>query len=165
MSQEKRRPDRLTALERWQSSELDDAKMKMARLNTMAAEKEADVTRIESDIAHLHTLAREQASELSALDADTLLRMNEFQAVQQQHLQTARQSHEQAAQQADDAQRDVLQLFENLSVVQRLIERRQELATQEELRQAQKRLDEGALTRAPHAQPGSNGSEAQDHGN
>ena len=65
---------------------------------------------------------------------------------------------------ADDAQRDVLRLFENLSVVQRLIERRQELATQEQLRQAQLRLDEGALTRAPRAQPGSNGSEDQGHG-
>lgn len=165
MSQEKRRPDRLTALERWQSSELDDAKMKMAQLNVIAAEKEADITRIEGDIAHLHTLVREQASELSALDADTLLRMNEFQTLQQQQLQSARQSHEQAVQQADNAQRNVLQLFENLSVVQRLIQRRQELATQEELRQAQKRLDEGALTRAPNAQPGRNGSEDQDHGN
>jgi hypothetical protein len=164
MSQEKRRPDRLTALERWQTSELEDAKVKMAQLNTLAAEKHADVARIEDDISNLHTLAREQAKDLSALDADALLRMNEFRALQQQQLQTARQSHEQATQQADDAQSDVLRLFENLSVVQRLLERRQELATQEELRQAQKQLDEGALSRAPQARLGSNGSEDQSHG-
>lgn len=164
MSQEKRGPDRLNALERWQTSELEDAKVKMAQLNAVAAEKEAAVTRIEGDIASLHSMVREQAKDLSALDADALLRMNEFQALQQRQLQDARQHQEQAAQQADDAQRDVLRLFENLSVVQRLIERRQELATQEELREAQKRLDEGALTRAPHAQPEGNGSEDQGHG-
>jgi len=165
MSESKRRPDRLSAVERWKSSELEDARLKMARLNSVKADKQAAMERIEGDIESLHVLAREQAAELSPLDAEALLRLNEFNAHQQQQLQLARDIHEQAARQANDAQTDVLRLFENLSVVQRLLERRQELSNLEQQRLAQKQLDEGALTRAPLAQMDSNDSEDHSHGN
>ncbi|HWK51906.1 MAG TPA: flagellar FliJ family protein [Steroidobacter sp.] len=164
MSYGKRRPDRLTALERWQSSELEDAKLKMAQLNAAAASKRADVKRIEGDIDSLQSFAREQAADSSGLSPDALLRMNEFQAFQQQQLQHARRSHEQAVAQADDAQGDVLRLFENLSVVQRLLGRRQELASQEQQREAQKLLDEGALSRAPRPHSGIDDAEEISHG-
>lgn len=163
MSQEQRRPDQLASVEQWKSSELEDARLKMVQLDAIAADKQADVKRIEADIATLQTFARRQANELSPLDADALLRLNEFNAFQQHQLRSARLSYEQAARQADDAQQDVSRLFENLSVLQRLIERRRELANQEEQRQAQKQLDEGALTRAPHRNE-SNDSEDQGHG-
>lgn len=164
MSESSRRPDRLSAVERWKSSELEDARLKMARLNSVKADKQAAMERIEGDIESLHAMAREQAAELLPLDAEALLRMNEFNAHQQQQLQIARDIHEQAARQADDAQNDVLRLFENLSVVQRLLERRQELSSLEQQRLAQKQLDEGALTRAPLAQVDSNDSEDDSHG-
>jgi hypothetical protein len=164
MSEGSRRPDRLSAVERWKSSELEDARLKMARLNSVKADKQAAMERIEGDIESLHALAREQAAELSPLDAEALLRLNEFNAHQRHQLQIARDIHEQAARQADDAQNDVLRLFENLSVVQRLLERRQELSNVEQQRLAQKQLDEGALTRAPLVQADSNDSEDHDHG-
>jgi flagellar biosynthesis chaperone FliJ len=159
-----KQPQRLSAVERWQSSALEDAKVHMAQLNAVAEEKHTAVARIEHGIASLHALARDHVSDFSLLDAGALLRMNEFQALQNNELQNARRTHEQAAAQADDAQREVLRLFENVSVVQRLIERRQALALQEELRMAQKQLDEGALTRAPKARFDNNGSEDQGHG-
>jgi len=165
MSEGKRRPDRLSAVERWKSSELEDAKLKMVRLNSVKADKQAAMERIEGDIESLHVLAREQAAELSPLDAEALLRLNELNAHQQQQLRLARDIHEQAARQADNAQTDVLRLFENLSVVQRLLERRQEISNLEQQRLAQKQLDEGALTRAPLAQTDSNDSEDHSHGN
>lgn len=165
MSESRRRPDRLSAVERWKSSELEDAKLTMTRLNSVKADKQAALQRIEGDIESLHALARKQSTELSPLDADALLRLNEFNAHQQQQLRIARESHEQAALQANDAQSDVLRLFENLSVVQRLLERRQELSNLEQQRLAQKQLDEGALTRAPLSHIDDNDSEDHSHGN
>jgi hypothetical protein len=41
-------------------------------------------------------------------------------------------------------------VFERLSAVERLLERRGELAGKEEQRELQKRLDEGALSRTPN---------------
>lgn len=164
MSNEKRRPDRLEALERWHSSELDDARIQMAQSNAAASEKEAAVARISADIESFHSLVREQASGAAQLHAETLLRMSTFNNFQQQQLQSARDLHQQAMRQADEAQRVVLQRFEQLSVVQRLLERRQELAGKEEQRSLQKQLDEGALTRAPHAQNDTPSAEDTTHG-
>jgi hypothetical protein len=155
----------LSAVERWKSSELEDAKLEMTRLNSVKADKQAAMERIEGDIESLQALARQQTAELSPLDAQALLRLNEFNAHQQQQLRMARDSHEQAARQADDAQSNVLRLFENLSVVQRLLERRQELSNLEQQRLAQKQLDEGALTRAPLAHIDIHDSEDHSHGN
>lgn len=164
MSNEKRPPDRLNAVERWHSSELDEARIKMAQLNAAASEREAAVERIEADIEDFHSLMREHASGAAQLHAETLLRMSTFNNFQQQQLQVARDLHRQAMRQADEAQHLVLQLFERLSVVQRLLERRQELAGKEEQRSLQKRLDEGALTRAPHAQNDTTPVEDMNHG-
>ena len=164
MSNEKRRPDRLEALERWQSSELDDARIKMAQLDAVATDKQAAVARIETDIADFHSLVRELATGVEPLHAETLMRMNAFNNYQQKQLQSARDLHQQAERQADDARHTVLQLFEHLSVVQRLLERRQELAGKEEQRTLQKQLDEGALSRAPHTQNDTTAIEDTTHG-
>lgn len=164
MSHEKRRPDRLDALERWHSSELDDARIKMAQLDAAASEKEAAVARINADIESFHAIVREQASGAAPLHAETLLRMSAFNSFQQQQLQSARDLHQQAMRQADEAQHVVLRLFEQLCVVQRLLERRQDLAGKEEQRSLQKQLDEGALTRAPHAQNDTTSVEDTTHG-
>lgn len=164
MSNEQRRPDRLEALERWHSSELDDARIRMVQLHAAAAEKEAEVGRIEADIESSHSLVREQASGTARLHAETLQRMSAFNSFQQQQLQCARDLHQQAMQQASEAQRLVLQMFERLAVVQRLLERRKELAGKEEQRSLQKQLDEGALSRAPHVQKDITPVEDMTHG-
>jgi hypothetical protein len=164
MTGQKQHPDRLEAVERWHSSELDDARVQMARLDAAAAEKRRAVERIQADIENFHSLVREQASGAAPLHAETLLRMSAFNNFQQRQLQSAQDSHRQAMRQADDAQRVVLQLFEQLSVVQRLLERRQELAGKEALRLLQKQLDEGALSRAPHVQNDTASVEDETHG-
>ncbi len=164
MSNEKRRPDRLEALERWQSSELDDARIKMAQLDAVASDKQAAVVRIEADIADFHSLVRELASGAEPLHAETLMRMSAFNSFQQKQLQSARDVQQQAERLADDARHTVLQLFEHLSVVQRLLERRQDLAGKEEQRTLQKQLDEGALSRAPQTQNDTTAIEDTTHG-
>lgn len=150
MSNEKSRPDRLAAYQRWQASELDEAKAKMAQLNEVVAEKLSVVDRIEDEIDSLHSLVREQSLSSEPLSADALLRASTFNDHQQRVLQSARVSHDQAARQADDAQQSVLHVFERLSVVERLLDRREQLAGKEQQRSLQKRLDEGALSRPPN---------------
>lgn len=164
MSNQKRPPDRLEAFKRWQSSELDEARIKMAELNAVASDKQTAVERIEADIASFHSLVREQASSSVLLHAETLLRMSTFNNFQRQQLQSARDSHTQAVSQADEAQRAVLQRFERVSVVERLLERRQELAGKQELRLLQKQLDEGALSRARQEQNQTPAVEDPTHG-
>lgn len=150
MSHEKIRPDRLAALKRWQSAELEEAKIRMAQLNELAAQTLAVVDRIQSDIVSLHSLVREQSSRPEPLRPDTLLRLSSFNDHQRQVLQSARASHDQATRQADDAQQNVLHVFERLLVVERLLERREQLAGKQRQRALQKRLDEGALSRPPN---------------
>lgn len=164
MSNAKRRPERLEALERWQSSELDDARIKMARLDAAASDKQAAVVRIETDIADFHSLVRELSTDAAPLHAETLMRMNAFNNYQQKRLQSARDLHQQAERLAEEARRTVLQLFEHLSIVQRLLERRRGLAGKEEQRTLQKQLDEGALSRAPHPRNDTNAIEDTTHG-
>lgn len=151
MSNQKRGPERLEAVERWHSSELDEARIKMAQLDAAAAEKHAAIERIRADIESFNSLVREQASSAAPLQAEALLRMSTFNNFQQRQLQSAQDLHQQAMRQADAAQRVVLQLFEQLSVVQRLLGRRQDLAGKEAQRLLQQQLDEGALSRAPYA--------------
>jgi len=164
MSSEKRRPDRLEALERWQSSELEEARVNMSQLHAAAADKQAAVERIEGAIEDFHSLVRQQALGSAPLHAETLLRMSAFNNYQQQQLQSARESQQQAAQQADDARRTVLRLFEQVSVVQRLMDRRREMAGKQEQRLLQKQLDEGALSRAPQTQNETIPAEDTTHG-
>ena len=164
MSNDKRRPDRLQALERWRSSELDEARIKMVELDAVASEKHAAVERIEAAIVSVLALAREQASGTAPMQPESLLRMSAFNNYQRQQLEGALDSYRESAQQADVAQRTVRQLFEQLSVVQRLQDRRRELAGKQELRSLQKRLDEGALTRAPHTRHETTEVEDTTHG-
>jgi hypothetical protein len=150
MSKDKTRPDRLEAFKRWQSAELEEAKVRMAQMNEAVAERLSAVDRIENEIVSLHSLAREQTLSSEPLRPDVLQRLSSFNDHQRQVLQSARASHDQATRQADDAQQSVLHVFERLSVVERLLERRGELAGKEQQRELQKRLDEGALSRTPN---------------
>lgn len=158
------KPDRLEAFKRWQSSELEDARIKRTQCDALVAERLTTVESLEADIASLQSLARAQADSSQSLRPETLLRMNEFGKFQQQQLESARDAHRQAEVQAEDAQRSVLQLFEHLSVVQRLLDRRQGAADKQEQRSLQKQLDEGALSRVPAAPDDTTTSEDTSHG-
>lgn len=148
MSQQKRPHEQLQALQRWHSSELEAARARMAQLDAQVADRCAVVSRIQDEIAGLQTLAREQTRASAPVDTEALLRTAAFSTHQQQQLDCARDQHREVARQADDAQRSVLHLFQQLSLVERLLERRQELAQTQQQRSMQKQLDEGALTRA-----------------
>lgn len=158
------KPDRLEAFKRWQSSELEDARIKLIQCDELAAERLTAVESIEADIASLQCLARAQADSSQSLRPEALLRMNEFGKFQQEQLKSARDAHRQAEATAEDAQRSVVQLFEHLSVVQRLLDRRQEVASKQEQRSLQKQLDEGALSRVPCAPDDTTTSEDTSHG-
>lgn len=150
MSQQKRPPEQLQALQRWHESELEAARVKMAQLNAEVADRLAELCRIQDEIAGLQTLAREQMQASAPLSTDTLLRMTTFSSHQQKQLRSARDLHREVAERADDAQRCVLHLFQQLSLVERLLERRHDADVTEQQRTLQKQLDEGALSRAPH---------------
>lgn len=149
MTHRRQQPERLQALQRWQSSQLDDAKLTMAQLDAEAADRLSALSRIQSEIDELQALVREQSRSEAPLDPDALLRMTAFSGYQQEQLHGAADRHRQAAERAEDAQRFVLHLFQQLSLVERLIERRHDAAQVEQQRQSQKELDEGALSRAP----------------
>ena len=150
MSAKRQQPEQLRALQRWQSSQLEEARLTKAQLDAEAADRLAAMSRIQSEIDELQALAREQAGSDASLNPEALLRMTAFSGYQQERLHGAKDEHRQATERAEDAQRFVLHLFQQLSLVERLMERRHDAAQVEQQRQSQKELDEGALSRAPH---------------
>lgn len=150
MSDHRQRPEQLQALQRWQSSQLEEARIAKAQLDAEAADRLSALSRIQDEIDELQSLAREQTRTEAPLNPDALLRMTAFSGLQQQRLHGAEDGHRAAAQRAEDAHVFVLHLFQQLSLVERLIDRRHDAAQVEQQRQSQKELDEGALSRAPH---------------
>ncbi len=150
MSDNRQRPEQLQALQRWQSSQLEEARITKTQLEAEAADHLSTLSRIQSEIDELQSLARQQTQTDAPLNPEALLRMTAFSGLQQQRLHGAEDQHRAAAQRVEDAQVFVLHLFQQLSLVERLIERRREAAQTEQQRQSQKELDEGALSRAPH---------------
>lgn len=150
MSNKRQQPEQLQALQRWHSSQLEDARVTKVQLDAEAADRWSAVSRIRSELDDLQSLAREQTQSKAPLDADSLMRMTTFSGYQQQRLDGAQNEHRQATARAENAQRQVLQLFQQLSLVERLIDRRHDVAQAERQREVQKELDEGALSRAPH---------------
>lgn len=150
MSHQKRPPEQLQALQRWHDSELEAARAKMTQLNAEVADRFAGLCRIQDEIERLQALTREQTQASAPLDTEALLRMTTFSSHQHEQLHCARDLHRQVAEQADDAQRSVLHLFQQRSLVERLLERRHDADVTEQQRTLQKQLDEGALSRAPN---------------
>jgi hypothetical protein len=150
MSDSRQRPEQLQALQRWQSSQLEEARIAKVQLEVEAAERLSALSRIQDEIDELQSLAREQTRTDAPLNPEALLRMTAFSGLQQQRLHGAEDVHRAAARRAEDAQVFVLHLFQQLSLVERLIDRRHDAAQAERQRQSQKELDEGALSRAPH---------------
>jgi hypothetical protein len=149
MSQRKRPPEQLQALQRWHESELEAARVKLTQLHAEVAARFADLRRIQDEIAGLQELAREQMRASAPLSTDALQRMTTFSSHQQKQLHGARDLHREVTERADDAQRCVLHLFQQLSLVERLLERRHDADMTEQQRTLQKQLDEGALARVP----------------
>jgi flagellar biosynthesis chaperone FliJ len=159
MSDNKNNPKRLLrALERWRESELEAAQVHYVERTQTAAECESQRDRVQSDIAESQSVAREQLSSGQSLSPDSLRRFAEFGLLQGEELKQAQAALEESRIQRDAAQAKVVRHFEELSVVQRLSERRAAEATLAATRTDQKRLDEQALSRPPPV--GGNGTSA-----
>lgn len=147
MSNDPTKPRQLDAVRRWHDAELEEARAEFTHLADAAAKQQAEIQRIESEVDAARSFARELSGAATPLNPDALLRWSQFSVHQQQHLQAARDDGAKADQQADTARVAVGRAFERLSVIERLMQRRQEQAGRQEHRELQKRLDEGALSR------------------
>jgi flagellar export protein FliJ len=137
----------LHSLERWRTSALEHAQTEHAQRQRVADERAQVVDQVQSTIDASQDLARSHMTAGSVLSVESLTRIRHFATVQSIELQHAAASLEQSKQEAAMAQSQVCKKFEELTVVERLRERRSEQANKESLRKEQRHLDEHALLR------------------
>jgi hypothetical protein len=146
-SEHDRNSRRLQALERWRSAELEEAQAQYVLLERAATERAAARDRASSELEETQSFARERLAAQELLEADSMRRFAEFAAMKSKELASAQGALDDSRVLSDQAHGSVVQKFEQLSVVQRLGERRDAEAVREAARQDQKRLDEQALAR------------------
>lgn len=137
----------LLTLERWRSAELEAAQTQYTTLLRVTTEKASAVNRVESDIADIQSFTRDQLHAGEQLSPDALRGSLEFAALKAKELVAARTALDESRGSSDAAQASVVTHFEQLSVVEKLRERRAAEAVKDSARLAQKRLDEHALSR------------------
>lgn len=135
----------LRTLERWRAAELESAQTRYVALSKVTLEKQAAHERISTGIADLQVFARDALGR-AVLSVDTLHRLTAFSAVQARDLHMAQTALEESQAKAEEAREQVMQQFEHVSVVKRLLERRAAEAVKDTTREAQRQLDEHALT-------------------
>jgi hypothetical protein len=137
--------DQLRKLERWRTLELEHAQVEHAHAASVADQKKLLVERVQSAIDETRKFAREQRASSRMLSPDALRRINEFSVLQSQQLDAAETAWRQSLQHCETALRQVVDRFEDVSVIERLRERRQIEAGRATARRELKRLDEHAL--------------------
>ena len=137
----------LETLERWRSMELEEAQSEHASLAQIEEQRKAIVEEAQSQFEETQDFARATVTDTQPLSADALLRITAFSRMQVQMLEEARSALEAAQRTTAQAHERVVNRLENLSIVERLRERRSALALKEGLRTDQRRLDEHALSR------------------
>ena len=137
----------LTTLQRWRTAELESAQAEHVALARSADDNQSAVAKVEDDIEQSQTFTRERMAAGATLSLETLRTGVSFSLMQANELEAARDALHESLTRADAAQAVVMRRYEDLSVVERLQERRQEHAVREELRRAQNQLDSQALTR------------------
>ena len=137
----------LQTLERWRSAELESAQAEHARLARTAADKESARDRVQAGLDDTQSFARQRLLSSQPISAESLRQIGEFAAVQRGELAAAEVALEESRTQSEAARAEVVKQFEELSVVQRLGERREQEASRDAERTRQKRLDEQALLR------------------
>jgi hypothetical protein len=137
----------LRTLERWRSVELEAAQAQHATLARVTTQKASAVNRVESDIADTQTFARDQLLAGGPLSPEMLRGSLAFTALKEKELIEAQAALEESRASSDAAHASVVEHFEQLSVVEKLRERRAAETVKELARLAQKRLDEHALSR------------------
>jgi flagellar export protein FliJ len=137
----------LQTLKRWRSAELESAQAEHARLARAATEKESARDRVQADLDDTQSFARERLASSQPISAESLRQIGEFAAMQRRDLAAADAALEESRTNCEEARAQVVKQFEELSVVQRLSERRALEASRDAERMQQKRLDEQALSR------------------
>lgn len=137
----------LHALQRWRTTELEEARVEHAALERIAHEKKDAVDAAESDLADAQAFAREHVLASTAISAESLVRISQFVAIQSNRVLEAKAAMEQSQTASDKARECVVERLGSLSVVERLQDRRQEQRIKDQSRTDQDRLDEQALGR------------------
>jgi flagellar export protein FliJ len=137
----------LHTLERWRTAELDSARAQHVELTRVMSEQESVRDRTQGELADTQSFVRERLESAEPLSPESLRQFAEFAAIQRQQLAVAQAAVEESRARCEAARAEVVERFEQLSVVQRLSQRRDQEAGRELQRSEQKRLDEQALTR------------------
>jgi|GEM_PF-1905404 len=140
----------LKTLQRLRKLELQQAQVERAAIDARVKQHEERVSTLHGEVGQTRALAHTQVTRAEGVSADTLRALRDYAAWQGQVLHA--QEHELHAAQgvAHQAHENMKQRFEQLSIVERLRERRERDAAQERARKEQRRLDDQALLRAPH---------------
>src|SRR5262249_30085731 len=137
--------DSLRKLERLRELQLEQAQVEHAHAAGDAESKRRVLQQTEVRIAEAHAFARERLEKSRALSVESLLGIRLFAALQEQQLDTERTAWRTSQDQCDSALSKVVERLAELSVIERLRERRRGEATKAQARLEQKRLDEQGL--------------------
>ncbi len=137
----------LRTLERWRTAELESAQAERAQLERAAQERESVRDGVQAKLTDTQSFVRDRLAGIEPLLPEALRQCAAFAALQRDELEVAQGALDESRAQCDAAHEQVINRFEELSVVQRLSRRRALEAGRELERAAQARLDEQGLSR------------------
>jgi flagellar export protein FliJ len=141
----------LASLEKWRTSELDQAQIQHAQKQTVVARNEEAVKSVRQVIDGSQNLTREQVADNCIISVDSLTRLRHFTALKLGELQQAQSTLADSQREVAEAQAVILEKFESLTVLERLRKRRTTQANKDESRREQRQLDDQALLRTPES--------------
>ncbi len=134
--------DQLRILERWRKAQLDAAQSEYARLAARIEQCSAEVAQIEQQIGDAQEFARSALRRPGVLSPQALARLTDFAALQAAELGRCESTLAAAQAQVDAARDCVTKCFQELSVVEKLGERRAAQLRQAQQQRQQRWLDE-----------------------
>lgn len=147
MSATARPGDQLRTLERWRKSQLDAAQSEHAVLAAQLEQCGVEVAQIEQQIGDAQEFARTALRRPGALSPQALLQLTHFAATQAAELVRCESALAAAQARADAARECVRKCFQELSVVEKLGERRAEQLRHAQQQRQQRWVDEQAAGR------------------
>jgi len=145
--------EQLGALERWRKAQLEAAQSAHAALAVRLELQQAELAQLVQRINDAQDFARTELTQARALSAAALLRLTQFAALQAEEL-TRGETALAAAQAEVEAAHELLKTcFQELSVIEKLRERRAAEQRQAEQWREQRWLDEQAAGRCAGPQP------------
>jgi flagellar biosynthesis chaperone FliJ len=137
----------LHTLERWQRLELEAAQVEHLARRAVEQEKQHERDRVLQAVESTQSFTRDKCDRGATLSPQTLLLAARYSQTQQQQLAEAERSLTQSRAAVEEAHGQVVSRSEHLFGIEKLRDRRRERRSQDEARQEQNRLDEGALVK------------------